>query len=188
METSPAKSKRKSALTKSTSAKSTPTKPTESEGTVLKKSSCPTLSQSGKIDYEISTNSNGVIHIGLTGNSGSGYFSKAKQPVKEIITALEQFQAKHEITSLALKDLYPGSSINSWSFMMSVLLGLGLIVPLEKNGRRYQLNNPEAFLKSLEKLKASKAQHSVPAKGKPNAKVKPASRMLKSKATPATGK
>jgi hypothetical protein len=89
MATSTAKSKRKSASTKSTSTKLISTKSTEPDITVLKKSSCPTLSQAGKIDYEISTNSNGVIHIGLTGNSGSGYFSKARQPVKEIINALE---------------------------------------------------------------------------------------------------
>jgi hypothetical protein len=193
METSPAKSKRKSALTKSTSAKSVTTKststkpvstkPAEPAFTILQKSKCPTLSQSGKIDYEISTNSNGVIHIGLTGNSGSGYFSKARQPVKEIITALEQFQAKHEITSLALKDLYTGS-INSWSFLMAALLSLGLVEPLKDNGRRYQLSNPDAFLKSLDKLKS---QHTGSGKGKPKAKVKAESRMSKGKAKPATG-
>jgi hypothetical protein len=105
MATSTARSKRKSNSTKSTPGKTTTkpatAKPTEPEVTNLKKASCPTLSQSGKIDYEITSDSNGVIHLGLTGNSGTGYFRKARQPVKEIITALEQFQAKHEITSLA---------------------------------------------------------------------------------------
>ena len=104
----------------STSTKTATTKPPEQEFTTLKIFSCPTLSQSGKIDYEISTDSNGAILIALTGNSGTGYFSKARQPVKEIVKALEQFQAKFPITSLALKDLYPDTSINSWSFMMSV--------------------------------------------------------------------
>jgi hypothetical protein len=178
--TVPAKSKRKSISTKSKPAS---TKPTDLDITILKKGSCPTLSQSGKIDYEITSDSNGAIHIGLTGNSGSGYFSKSRQPVKEIITALEQFQAKHEITSLALKDIYTGS-INSWSFMMAVLLSLGLVEPLKDNGRRYQLSNPDAFLKSLEKLKS---QHTGSGKGKPKVKAKAASRMSKGKAKPATG-
>jgi hypothetical protein len=183
--TVPAKSKRKSTSTKSATTKPATTKSTEQQFTVLTKSSCPTLSLSGKIDFQITSDSNGVIHIGLTGNSGTGYFSKAKQPVKEIITALEQFQAKHEITSLALKNLYPSSSINSWSFMMAALLSLGLVEPLKDNGRRYKLCNPDAFLASLEKMKA---QHTGSAKGKPKAKVKAASHISKSKSKPATGK
>jgi hypothetical protein len=194
METSPVKSKRKSALTKSTSAKSVTTKststkpvstkPAEPAFTILQKSKCPTLSQSGNIDFQITSDSNGVIHIGLTGNSGTGYFSKARQPVKEIITALEQFQAKHEITSLALKDLYTGS-INSWSFLMAALLSLELVEPLKDNGRRYKLCNVEAFLASLDKLKA---QHTGSGKGKPKAKIKAANRIAKSKSKPAMGK
>jgi hypothetical protein len=66
---------------------------------------------------------------------------------------------------------------------MAALLSLGLVEPLKDNKRRYQLSNPDAFLKSLEK---QKAQHSDPGKGKPKAKIKAASRMSKSK--PATGK
>jgi hypothetical protein len=184
MTTSPTKSKRKSTSTKSATIKPATTKSTEPAFTILQKSKCPTLSQSGKIDFQITSDSNGVIHLGLTGNSGTGYFRKARQPVKEIITALEQFQAKHEITSLALKDLYTGS-INSWSFLMAALLSLGLVEPLKNNGRRYQLSNPDAFLASLDKLKS---QHTGSGKGKPKAKVKAASRISKSKSKPATGK
>jgi hypothetical protein len=160
---------------------------TTSAFTTLKKASCPTLSQSGFIDYEVSADSTNTLFIGLTGNSGKGYFSKAKHPVTGIIDALEQFQAKYPITSLALKDLYPGTSINSWSFLMAVLLAEGLVEPLEDNKRRYQLCDPDAFLSSLDKLKAKHqfSPHSGSARGKPKAKAKAGASMRKSKAAQA---
>jgi hypothetical protein len=51
--------------------KSTTATVTTSAFTTLKKASCPTLSQTGFIDYEISRDSDGAIHIGLTGNRGN---------------------------------------------------------------------------------------------------------------------
>jgi hypothetical protein len=158
---------------------------TTSAFTILKKASCPTLSQSGFIDYEISTDDNGAVFISLTGNSGAGYFSKSRQSLKDIIDVLEQFQAKYPISSIALKDLYPSVSINSWSFLMSALLAEGLLEPLEDNKRRYQLCDPAGFLANLDKLKST---HSGSSKGKPKAKAKAATRMRKSKDAQAPSK
>jgi hypothetical protein len=168
--------------------KSTSTSTTTSAFTTLKKASCPTLSQTGFIDYEISRDSNGAIHIGLTGNSGTGYFNKNRLLVTEVINALEQFQKKHPITSLALKDIYPGTSINSWSFLMATLLAEGLVEPHPDHLRRFVLTDPDAFLASLDKLKPVKAQHSAPAKRKPKPKAKAGASMPKAKAKPATSK
>jgi hypothetical protein len=46
--------------------------------TTLKQQSCPTLSQQGFIDYQISQNDKGEVFFAITGNSGTGYFSKAR--------------------------------------------------------------------------------------------------------------
>lgn len=121
--------------------------------TTLKQGSCCSLSQTGIIGYEISRGSTGAIYISLQANSGSGYFSKQTQRVTEIIDALEQFESKYVITSLALKDLYPDTSINSWSFLMACLLEEGLVEKHPDQPRRFKLTDPEAFLARLEKLK-----------------------------------
>jgi hypothetical protein len=84
-----------------------------------------------------------------------------------------------------LKDLYPGTSINSWSFLMAVLLAEGLVEPHPDDPRRFLLTNPDAFLSGLDKLKGS---HSKSGKASPKAKAKAAPRIPKAKAKPATSK
>ena len=149
------------------------TKPTTTTPgfSILKKSTCPTLSLSGTIGYEIANDNADGFRVRLISNTGNGFFSKAWITLDSVIDALEQFQAEYPITSLALKDLYSGS-LNSWSFMMAVLLAEGLVEPMEDNKRRYQLCDTSAFLASLDKLKASHQSppHSASRKGKAKAK------------------
>ena len=81
--------------------------PTPAAFTVLKKASCPTLSQTGTITYELSLDSNGQAYFSLTGNSGSGYFSKARQPLYAILNTLGQFAEGYPITAFAQKACTP---------------------------------------------------------------------------------
>ncbi len=134
---------------------------TELKLITIKKASCPTLSRSGFVDYQISRDDKGVHYIGLTGNSGNGYFSKTCQPVTTIMKALEDFEAEFPITSLAFKDLYPDTSINSWSFLMAALLQEGLVEPHPDHLRRFRLTDTETFLAGLEKLDGAKQSHSA---------------------------
>lgn len=131
--------------------------------TALKQASCPTLSLAGIIDYQITLDNDGQVYFAITGNSGTGYFSKAEQPLTAILDALEEFASQYPLTSLALKDLYPGTSINSWGFLMAALVAEGLIQPLEDNKRRFQLCDPAPFLQQVEELKKA---HSDSRKGK----------------------
>jgi hypothetical protein len=134
--------------------------------TTLKQASCPTLSLSGLIDYEVTLDTKGQVYFALTGNSGTGYFSKARQPLSAILDALEDFASKYPLTSFALKDLYPDTSINSWGFLMAALLAEDLIQPLEDNKRHFRLCDPARFLQQVEELKA---KHSDSRKGKAEA-------------------
>ena len=72
--------------------------------TTLKQQSCPTLSLSGFIDYEISLDSDGQVHFAIKGNSGTGYYSRARQPLTAIL-----FDVNY-LRSLSAKwaDLSPG--------------------------------------------------------------------------------
>ena len=76
-------------------SKSTPSKPSY---TILKKSTCPTLSRSETISFKISTDSTGDIYIRLTGNSGNGHYSKASVRLTDILDTLASWAEKYPIT------------------------------------------------------------------------------------------
>ena len=151
----------------------------------LKCASCSNLLGTATIHYEIAANETEGIRIRLSDYEGNGYYCKAWVSLASILSSLEAFAAKYPLVSLALKDVYPPStSCNSWSFLMAVLLAEGLVERLEDNKRHYRLCDPADFLASLPK---PNSVHSGPAKGKPRARAKAATRMQKSKAKPATG-
>ncbi|AQA20024.1 hypothetical protein BST95_19040 [Halioglobus japonicus] len=131
--------------------------------TILKQATCPTLSQSGTIGYQIALDDGDNILMALASNSGTGFFCKAWIKLDHALDTLEEFAIQYPLTSLALQPLYPGTSINSWSFLMAVLLAEGLIEPLSDNKRRFQLCDPAPFRQQIEKLKAA---HSDSPKGK----------------------
>jgi hypothetical protein len=150
--------------------------------TTIKKASCPNLSLTGTIGHEISRTESGVVIIGLTSSTGSGYYSKAKISLDDAIAALQAFEKKYPLTSLALKDVYPPhTSCNSWSMLMGVLLAEKLVEPHPDHPRRFKLCDPAT-------VQEWKAQHSATRKAKPKVKAKAATRMPKAKAKPATGK
>jgi hypothetical protein len=172
---------------KPTSTKSTSTAPTQQEVTLLKTANCPSLSRTGTIGYEISADDTGAVLFRLTSNSGAGYFNnKVRVSFDDVLDALKAFEKQFPITSLAMKDVYPAhSSINNWSFLTAVLLAEGVVETHPDHPRRYRLcKNPDAFLSSLDKQKAT---HSVSAKPKPKAKAKAPARMPKGKSKPAVG-
>jgi hypothetical protein len=182
--------KSKSTSTKPATTKSSSTKPTDPEVTILKKSNCPNLSQTGTIGYEISSDDTGAILFRLTSNSGAGYFnSKFRVGLNDALEALKNFEKQFPIISLAFKEVCPkNSSINNWSFLTALFLQEGLVEKHPDHPRRYRLCSPDAFLASLEKLKTT---HSSSTKGTLKTKAKAASRISKSaskKSTkPATG-
>jgi hypothetical protein len=79
----------------------------EASITTIKKARCrcPNLSRTGTIGYEISCTESGVVMIGLNSSTGSGYYSKANISLDDAIAALQAFEKKYPLTSLALKDV-----------------------------------------------------------------------------------
>ena len=141
--------------------------PQEAPITTVKKN-CPNLSQSGTIGYAISISDSGAIKFSLISSSGSGHFSKAKVGLDQALASMAEFEKKHPLTSLALKDVYQANtSVNSWSYLMACFLEEQLVEPHPDHPRRFKLADPGRFLASIEELKAT---HSTPRKRKPKAK------------------
>jgi hypothetical protein len=160
-------------------SKTVPVTPTADDSpkpplTTVKKSTYPTLSLSGTIGYQLSATDRGEILIGLTSNSGNGYFSKARQSANHCLDILADWEKQYPITSLALKDLYPDTSINSWGFLLAVLIKEGVVEKDPENGRHYRLCDPALFQAEMAKLVTA---HSKPGKAKSKTKTKAASRM-----------
>jgi hypothetical protein len=158
----------------------------DTDKVVIKTASTMNLLQTATIEYEIAEDDSDGIWLRLAKYEGSGYYSKAWISLDKALANLEEFGKQHPITSFALKDVYPAnSSINSWGFMMAVLVAEGLVERLEDNKRHFRLCGPQPFLDSLQTLKASQ---SPPGKAQPRAKTKAAPRMQKGKPKSATGK
>lgn len=159
-------------MTKSTApaTKENKTTTTKSAYKSLKKAKCPTLLGSGIIDFEISSKGSGELFIGLTGNSGTGYFSKERVSIIVILDTLETWREKHPVTALALKNVYPtNSNTNNWGFLLSVLLELGLVTRATDSPRHFKLSDPAPFLDSMKAVE-TKPKHKTPSKRKPKAK------------------
>ena len=153
--------------------------------TTIQEATTTSISGTSTIGFEIGISDSGDVHLRIASNSGSGYFSKAWIAFTDIQDALEAWEKNHPLTSLALKNVYPPfTSINSYGFMLGILVKVGVIEPAE-NKRHFQLCDPARFLASVEDWKA---QHSGTGKGKPKAKAKAGTRMRKAKAKPATDK
>ena len=170
-----------------TKAPATTTDKTDETGmTIIRSARTMNLLQTATIQYEIARDDTDGIWLRASGYEGNGYYSKTWVSLDKAIASLERFEKTQAITSFALKDVFPANtSSNSWGFLLSVLLAESLVEPLEDNKRRYRLCDTATFLGSLPKPKSA---HSGPAKGKPRARAKAATRMQKSKAKPAIGK
>lgn len=137
--------------------------------TVIKKASTKSLEGRGKLDYELGTDADGALHWRIAKNSGGGFFSDEWVSFQAIQAALEEWPAERPLTSMALRSLFQGKSVNTPSFLLAALLCEGVVRLLAGKRRQYELGDVAAFLKSVQ---ATKAPHSKPRKPRAKAKAK----------------
>lgn len=149
--------------------------------TTLRKSTCSNLLGTATLGYEIGIQAEtSALHWRLSSNTGNGYWSRDWVKFKDIQKALTDWPKDLPLTSMALRPLYLGKSINSPSFLLATLVKEGILEPVPEKLRHYQI----ADLDAVAELTAA---HSKPGKAKPKAKTKAAPRMPKGKKKPATG-
>ena len=166
---------------KSPATKQNPTTPIN----IIKEETCKQLT------YQIGLNVDQDIYLKISSNTGGGFFSNEWIAFNDIQATFKALPEDMPITSMALRPLFRGKSVNTPGFMISVLTAEKLLEPMPKRKRVHQACDPASFLASLNqggrvansKKPAGKAK--AKAKAKPAAKAKTApKRSAKTAKTP----
>jgi hypothetical protein len=155
------------ATKKSTATKKNPENP-ETPIQVIKEASCKSLEGSATLTYQIGNDETSAIQFRIDKNSGSGFFSDEWVAFDDIQAAFKAWGTETPITSMALRPIFRGKSVNTPSFMLAVLSAEGLLEPMPKRKRVHRATDPGPFLASLDQG----GRVAVKAKPKSRAKAK----------------
>jgi hypothetical protein len=112
-------------------------------------------------------------------------YSREYVAFTDIQKALADWPDDLPITSMTLRPLFQGKSVNTPAFLLATLVKEGVLAPVPDKKRHYQLGDTKPLVTEVDKLKAT---HSPSGKAKPRAKAKAAARITKKKPEPATPK
>ena len=152
---------------------------------VLREAQCKSLEGSATLTYQIGIDGDGDIYFKIASNTGGGFFSNEWVSFTDIQAAFKAWGDEAPITSMALRPIFRGKSVNSPSFMLAVLSAEKLLEPMPKRKRVHRATDPAAFLASLDtqqqggrvakpKKPAAKTKAKVPAKRTTSRKQSPA--------------
>lgn len=131
---------------------------------ILGTSTCPSLSAKSTLTYNLGMDVEGQTHIQIIGNDGGGYFNIDWVTYRDIQAVLAK-QPK-DITSGALRCLYPLKSTNSPGFLLAALKAVGLAQVSTENPRCYEALDPAAFIAGVKTLMESAPALDAPPKSK----------------------
>ncbi|WP_020683941.1 hypothetical protein [Marinobacterium rhizophilum] len=118
---------------------------------VLKTSTCPTLTGSSELSYCIGIDEEDTIQFRITNNTGAGQFSKEWIAYKDVKACLPQ----GSITSVPLRQLFRGKSLNTSGFLLAALLAEHLVAPMTGKRNLYSLCCDNDFRKEMAALDKS---------------------------------
>ena len=98
---------------------------------ILKTATCKSLEGTAKLTYLIGTDDTGAIHWQITANTGGGLFSKEWVAFAAIQQAFADWPDENPITSITLRPIFRGKSVNTPSFLLAALTAENLLSPLE---------------------------------------------------------
>ena len=132
----------------------------------LRKGTCPGLSGTNKITYEIGAEADRTIWARLVESSGGGYVCKEWVAMDAIMKTL--LDAKPPFTSYVLHTHFVKKSVNSLSFMMAVLKHEGLALLDKTKPQAFVADGMEtAFAAFKKKALATTKAKSTPRKATP---------------------
>ena len=103
---------------------------------VLRKGSCPSLSDTGVLDYEIGSDEAKETYFRVVANNAGGFFSQEWVAWSRIFAACN---ASDRFTSITLRGLFRGKSVNTAGFLLAALMDQGLVQRMEGKSRHYVL-------------------------------------------------
>lgn len=92
----------------------TPAEAPEHAFKVLKKGSCPSLSDTGVLSYEVGSDEAGETYYRITANIAGGFFSKEWVAWSKIYAVCN---GQESITSILFRVLFRGKSVNTAGFL-----------------------------------------------------------------------
>lgn len=128
--------------------------PSDPQLTPLRSSTCPTLSHRSNLTYELALDHSRALHYRITENDGGGFFSPEWIAWKDIEAAITKALP---VTSLCLRPLFKGKSVNTSGFLMAVLIAEGILEPLPKKTRHFKVTGVEPDSAKTSAAKTSKA-------------------------------
>ena len=144
--------------------KKTPTKAPSSipEIQPLKSSTCPTLSRKSNLTYELGQDAAKAFHYRIVSCDGGGFFSPEWIAWTAIQTAIKK--SVGPLTSLCLRPLLEGKSVNTSGYLLAALVAEGLLEPLPDKIRHFKLtgDNPSSAEVKPRSTPAKKAKPAKP--------------------------
>lgn len=118
---------------------------------IIKKTTCPSLSNKATLHYNIGQDTDSNIFIRIINNSRGGRFNPNWINVK---TMLDLFNDQEKpFSCAALSPLFKGQSNNTPGFLMAILLKERLIVAKENNYELSDDQNIQKYVNDLTKKK-----------------------------------
>ena len=146
---------------------------------VIKTASCPSSSGRSRLTYQLGVDAAFSLHIKLHSNSGQGYFNAEWLAIQKILDRLSQCPG--HFSSLPLKTLFEGRSINTPYFIAAVLLAEGFLIKDDKNSRYFRLGDVTGFMARAKALLDSEPMVMQPTTTQSRAKVKAKSKAAEDK-------
>lgn len=119
---------------------------------VLQAIQCPSLSGLSQLTYEYGLKSGSELMIRIAGNTGTGMYSEDWVPMNEVLNILRIPAHQAAISSIVLRPLYLGKSVNTPSFLLAALKHEEVVVPDASKRGAYQVSALSAFEERLEGL------------------------------------
>lgn len=155
---------------------------TDDQVRVLKSATCKSLSGTATLSYQFGLQGEADLAMRLAQSTGGGFFNQDWVPLVRVQKVLQRKTGDNRVTSLSLRPIFEGKSVNSAGFLLAALLNEGAVRPVAGLDRRYEVGDVEAFVSRVQALGQGPGQAIRPKKAAP------AFKQVTSKVTPAAKK
>ena len=132
--------------------------PLDDSMTVVKTSTCKTLTRKSKLTYQVGTLPDGEVYLRIHKNSGNGFFSREWIALQDIQKTIGEIPAGKPVTAIVLGDLFEGRSVNTPGFLLAALVQERLLVPMQGKKRCHEPVSPEEFKERVRQLVSAGAK------------------------------
>ena len=129
----------------------------------LKSPTCPTISRKSQLSYELGQDAAKAFHYRIVSCDGGGFFSPEWIAWTAIQAAIKK--SVGPLTSLCLRPLFQGKSVNTSGYLLAALVAEGLLEPLPDKIRHFRLTGDSPTAVEV-KPRSTPAKKAKPAKPK----------------------